>query len=156
MLELQSPRRKTPQVRILLAEDDAVSQFLVKRYLEKFGYTVVCVEDGQSVLEALEKERFECVLMDIRMPEMDGLEATRRIRGADSPAIDSDIPIIALTGYAMKGDRERFMDAGMDGYLSKPIELDELAGAIVRFVLEPKTRGTWNHDPEPCFMVADL
>ena len=146
------PRYSSPHVRILLVEDDAVSQFLVKRYLEKFGYTVVCVENGQKALEALKEERFECVLMDIRMPEMDGLEATRRIRDADSPVIDSEVPIIALTGYAMKGDRERFLDAGMDGYLSKPIELDELAGAIVRFVLEPKSRGPWN-SPEQCVFL---
>ena len=145
MLEVSFSRYSPPQVKILLVEDDAVSQFLVQRYLEKFGYTVVCVEDGQKALEALEKDRFECVLMDIRMPGMDGLEATRRIRHTDSPAIDSDIPIIALTGYAMKGDRERFLDAGMNAYLSKPIELGELAGAIVRFVLEPKSLGPWNN-----------
>ena len=86
------------------------------------------------MLEALAKERFDLVLMDVQMPVMDGVEATRAVRESTSGDIDPHIPVIAMTAYAMKGDREKFLEAGMDDYIAKPVESRELAAVIKRVV----------------------
>jgi two-component system sensor histidine kinase/response regulator len=113
---------------ILLAEDNVVNQKLAIRLLEKRGHHVVLACNGKEALAALEKDSFDLVLMDVQMPEMDGLEATEALREREQ-ATGHHQPVVAMTALAMKGDRERCIAAGMDGYLSKPIrpqELDEM------------------------------
>jgi two-component system sensor histidine kinase/response regulator len=109
----------------LVAEDNAVNQRLIARLLEKRGHRVVLVQNGREALEALEKQPFDFVLMDVQMPEMDGFEATQRIREKEK-ASGAHLAIIALTAHAMKGDEERCLACGMDGYVTKPIKLEEL------------------------------
>jgi PAS domain S-box-containing protein len=138
-----SPRKSRRSFYILLAEDNAVNQKLAIRLLEKKGHRVVLAENGRDALAALEKERFDVVLMDIQMPEMNGFEATRAIRDKER-ATGSHVPIIAMTAHALKGDRERCLDAGMDDYVSKPIHADQLAKAIENLVL-----GSGAADAEP-------
>ena len=114
-----------PSFRILLAEDNAVNQVLAIRLLEKRGYSVVVAANGRAAVEALEKEIFHLVLMDIQMPGMDGFEATATIREKEK-STGKHIPIVAMTAHALKGDQDRCMAAGMDGYVSKPIRSADL------------------------------
>jgi PAS domain S-box-containing protein len=114
---------------ILLAEDNLINQKLAIRLLEKEGHTVVVAGNGKEALTALEREPFDLVLMDVQMPEMDGLEAAAAIRERERKT-GGHVPILAMTAYAMKGDRERCLQAGMDGYLSKPIRARELFEAL--------------------------
>ncbi|MBZ5559831.1 MAG: response regulator [Acidobacteriia bacterium] len=120
-----------PALRILLAEDNPVNQFLAVRLLEKQGHSVEAVTSGRAVLTALEHDRFDVALMDLQMPEMDGFEATAIIRERER-ATGAHLPIIALTANAMVGDREHCLAAGMDGYVSKPIDLGSLVDEIRR------------------------
>jgi CheY-like chemotaxis protein len=115
--------------RVLLAEDNAVNQTLAVRLLEKRGYSVKVAGNGAGVLEALEKEQFDVVLMDIQMPGMDGIQATEAIR-AKEKLTGAHVPIIAMTAHALKGDEERCISAGMDRYISKPIRTSELYSTI--------------------------
>ncbi len=116
-------------VRVLLAEDNEVNQLLATRVLQKQGHTVTVARNGREALDLIEGGSFEVVLMDVQMPEMDGLEATQEIRRREQ-GTPRRLPIIALTAHAMKGDRERCLTAGMDDYLSKPIDEDALCRAI--------------------------
>jgi len=129
---------KLPPLRILLAEDNRVNQTFARRALEMDGHSVICVANGRQALKALGKEGpFDLVLMDIQMPEMDGVEATRRIRAGENGDDVSGVPIIALTAYAMKGDKDRFISAGMNDYISKPFDTTDLSEAIGRVMLRP-------------------
>ena len=123
--------------RILLAEDDTVSAFAGRRLLEKAGYSVTVAENGREAVQLLEKQDFDLILMDIQMPVMDGVETSRAIRGADNLGAKARIPIVAMTAYTMTGDREKFLAAGMDEYIAKPVERGALMGAIER-VMEGK------------------
>ena len=114
---------------ILLAEDNRINQIVVTRMLERWGYRVVATPDGREALAALDRQPFDLVLMDIQMPEMDGIEATQIIRKREKEQ-GGHIPIIALTAHAMKGDRERCLEAGMDDYVSKPVRPEDLFAAI--------------------------
>ncbi len=130
---LHDAREPGTSLRILLAEDNPVNQRLASRLLEKRGHSVVVAGNGREALEALEKEYFDLVFMDVQMPVMDGFEATAAIRKKEG---DSGIhlPVVALTAHAMKGDREKCLAGGMDGYLTKPIqpqELDELLQSYI-------------------------
>lgn len=116
-------------LKILLAEDNPVNQRVAMRLLEKQGHQVVAVRDGREAVEAVEREQFNLVLMDVHMPEMDGLEATRAIREKEKGA-GRHLPILAITASAMKGDSERCIAAGMDGYLAKPVKPKDLFAAI--------------------------
>jgi signal transduction histidine kinase/CheY-like chemotaxis protein/HPt (histidine-containing phosphotransfer) domain-containing protein len=108
-------------LRILLAEDNAVNQRLAVKLLEKQGHQVVVAGNGKEALAALERDQFDLILMDVQMPEMGGLEATARIREREK-ATSGHIPIVAMTAHALKGDRERCLEAGMDGYVAKPVQ----------------------------------
>ena len=128
----EATRRK---IRILLAEDNVVNRKVALKMIEKLGYRADVVCNGLEAVQALEMASYDLVLMDIQMPEMDGFEATRIIREESSNRIlQRDIPIIAMTAHAMKGDRERCIEAGMDDYVSKPIQAGDLAAAIERWI----------------------
>ena len=124
-----SPGRNGPRLRVLLAEDNVVNQRVGQRLIEKLGHSVVVVGDGRKAIRALEEREFDVVFMDVQMPELDGIEAAAAIREKERTTGKHRI-IIAMTAHAMKGDRERCLDAGMDGYLSKPIRVDELAAVL--------------------------
>jgi len=113
-----------PPLRVLIAEDNMVNQLVAERILMSFGCSIVKVNNGREAVEAVERELFDLLLMDIQMPEMDGVEATRMIRSF--PDERANLPIVAMTAHAMKGDRERFLAAGLDHYISKPFHKDEL------------------------------
>src|SRR6266849_3243890 len=130
---LQDARDPTSVLRVLLAEDNPVNQLLASRLLEKRGHRVVVAANGREALAAMEKESYDIVLMDIQMPEMDGLEATAAIREKEKGS-GIHQPVIAMTAHAMKGDRERCLAGGMDGYLSKPIRLQELDELLETYV----------------------
>jgi two-component system, sensor histidine kinase and response regulator len=121
--------------RVLLAEDNPVNQTLAIRLLERQGYRVSVACDGRAALSAFEKESFDFILMDVQMPEMDGFEVTAAIREKERSR-GGHIPIIAMTAHALKGDQERCLSAGMDGYVSKPIRIKELIAAIESLVGE--------------------
>jgi signal transduction histidine kinase/CheY-like chemotaxis protein len=123
------------QLTILLAEDNRVNQVVATRLLEKRGHTVIVAENGRAAVEATEKQKFDLVLMDVQMPEMDGLEATASIRAREEAG--RHVPIIAMTASAMLGDRERCLEWGMDGYLTKPLNLQELYQTIEAVVKLP-------------------
>ncbi|MDX9757800.1 MAG: response regulator [Bacteroidota bacterium] len=121
---------KTP-LHILVAEDNPVNQKLVVRVLQQLGYRADVAANGLEVLDAMRRQRYDIVFMDIQMPEMDGMEATAHIKSEWPP--DAQPVIIAVTANAMEGDRERCLDAGMDDYITKPIRLDALQDAILRW-----------------------
>jgi two-component system sensor histidine kinase/response regulator len=120
---------KTRSLRILLAEDNAMHRQLVTALLGKRGHAVVTVVNGREAVAAVAEGGFDLVLMDVQMPEMDGLEATATIRKAEKES-GAHVPIVALTAHAMKGDREACLTAGMDEYLSKPVNATELFALI--------------------------
>ncbi len=119
-------------VRVLLAEDDKINQIATSALLKKMGHSVSVAENGRQALELLAAEEFDLVLMDIQMPVMTGLEALKAIRTDPAHAAFRDIPIVALTAHAMVGDRENFLEQGMDSYLSKPVGVRDLNSVIAR------------------------
>jgi signal transduction histidine kinase/CheY-like chemotaxis protein/ligand-binding sensor domain-containing protein len=131
-----SLREARQNLRILLAEDNVVNQVLASRLLEKQGHSVVVANNGRKALETLEKQKFDLVVMDVSMPEMDGFEAVTAIRAREE-GTGSHIPIIAMTAHAMKGDRERCLAAGMDAYISKPLQPNELYQLIKTLAVVP-------------------
>ena len=118
-----------PSLRILVVEDNLVNRLLAIRLVEKHGHTTGFACNGREALAALAQQQFDLVLMDVQMPEMDGLEATRAIRAHEQHS-GGHLPVIAMTAHAMHGDRELCLSAGMDAYVSKPIAVHELLGAI--------------------------
>ncbi len=120
------------RVRLLLVEDNETNLIVAQEVLQKLGYRADTAENGREAVAALEKTDYDLVLMDVQMPVMDGFEATRSIRDRSSNVLNHDVPIIAMTAHTMKGDRERCLDAGMTGYVSKPIKKPELAETIER------------------------
>ncbi|MEE9515743.1 MAG: response regulator, partial [Candidatus Adiutricales bacterium] len=127
---------KKQSIRILLAEDNITNQKVALRILEKLGFRANAVANGQEAVKALETIPYDLVLMDVQMPEMDGFEATRVIRDKTSSVKDHTIPIIAMTAHALKGDREKCLEAGMDDYVPKPFQPQELLEAIQRVLPE--------------------
>jgi len=130
--------------RILLAEDNLVNQKLAVAVLERWGHTVEVADNGRAALAAVARERFAVVLMDVQMPTMDGLQATMEIRAGEAHT-GEHVPIIAMTARTMSGDREKCLEAGMDAYVSKPFELEELFAALepilARRAAEPVSLG---------------
>ena len=130
--------RKLPPMRVLLAEDHATNQYLIGAYLGAAGHQVVLVQNGDEAVQAAAAGGFDVVLMDVQMPEVDGIEATRRIRALAGPA--GQVPIVALTANALPGDEEACLGAGMSGYLSKPVDVLALHEALGRFGPESPRR----------------
>jgi CheY-like chemotaxis protein len=134
--------------RILLVEDNAVNQLVARRLLEKRGHTVVVATNGREALAVLEESAwvgFDCVLMDVQMPEMDGFECTAIIRSKE-PVTRVHLPIVAMTAHSMSGDEARCLAAGMDAYLSKPIEPNALFDVVDQQLLVSGAGG-WEHRP---------
>ena len=131
----QTPAYKAgAPLRLLIAEDDEVSMTSCKLMLEKSGHTVSTAANGEETLRLIEEQVFDLILMDVQMPVMDGVQATKAIRGATTLGAKADIPIIAMTAYAMTGDRDKFLAAGMDDYISKPVAMEELKQVIERVI----------------------
>jgi two-component system sensor histidine kinase/response regulator len=142
--------QKRQKVRILVAEDNPMNQKLAVTFLTKAGYSVDAVEDGRMVLEALKSKSYDLILMDVQMPKIDGFEATKIVREMEGER--KHTPIIAMTAHAMKGDRERCFQAGMDDYISKPIEREELLETINKWIKSQDfkkdfTPSTSHHSP---------
>jgi len=125
-------------LRILVVEDNSVSEMVITRLLYKLGHDVATAANGREAIDSLAAERFDLVFMDVQMPVMDGVEATRRIRQGEAGADNVHLPIIALTAHAMAGDKEKFVAAGMDTYLSKPLEGTALK-SVIKEALSGKT-----------------
>jgi signal transduction histidine kinase/CheY-like chemotaxis protein len=142
-LRIITPRRPSPPqsisgsqgLRILLVEDERINRVALARLMEKQGYLVTSAENGKQALDILANERFDCVLMDVQMPVMDGLTAVKILR--KSHAASAKVPMIALTAHAMNGDRDVCLNAGMDGYLSKPVNMEELQKALASVLDDP-------------------
>jgi two-component system sensor histidine kinase/response regulator len=130
------PGERPSRLRILAAEDNRVNQRLLVRLLEKEGHAVTIVEDGEAAVAISEKQQFDIILMDVQMPNLDGLEATRCIRRRELTT-GKHVPILALTAHAMKGDRERCLDAGMDAYVAKPVQKQELLHIMYQYIAPP-------------------
>jgi len=135
--------------RVLLAEDNVTNQLVVTGILKKKGMRIVAVANGQEALEALRHAPYDVVLMDVQMPEMDGLEATSRIREEGSGVLNRQVYIIAMTAHAMTGDRERCLAAGMDDYISKPVRPGELFAAIEKGIRRRDRDLTGEKDGDP-------
>jgi CheY-like chemotaxis protein len=158
---------------VLLAEDNPMNQEVARRTLAKFGYCASVVNNGREAVDAFRTGSFDIILMDVQMPEMGGFEATAAIRSLERET-GRRIPIIAMTAHAMKGDRERCIEAGMDDYLTKPIEPDALGRTVERWAAhllnsrrpakvthepilgEPSTADDWGDGPENSDRPADL
>jgi CheY-like chemotaxis protein len=126
-----------PSLKVLLAEDNFVNQKLAVTMLQKRGHRVTVANDGSEALAQLERDRFDVVLMDVHMPNMGGFEATQRIRERELAQGMRRVPIIALTALAMSGDREKCLQSGMDGYLTKPISAADLFTALASVLTPP-------------------
>ncbi len=150
-------------LRLLLAEDNPVNRAVARHMLERLGHRVAVAGNGREALAAIERESFDAVLMDVQMPEMDGFAATAEIRRAEEAGGRPRLPILALTAHAMRGDRERCLAAGMDGYVSKPVRSAELAEAL-RSVLAGRPqvldraalRAQTGDDPELVAQMVDI
>jgi two-component system sensor histidine kinase/response regulator len=139
--EAAAPTRPTHRwagVRVLVAEDNAVNQRVARRFLERLGCEVDVVDNGAQAVEVLTRSSYDFVLMDMQMPIMDGLEASRRIRAQEQAG--RRIPIVALTADAMVGTFERCLAAGMDDYLTKPIDVKRLEEVLERFIVNDDPR----------------
>jgi CheY-like chemotaxis protein len=124
----EAQRLPRTSLRLLLVEDQPINQRVVARLLEKRGHAVALASTGRKALEALAQERFDAVLMAVQLPEMGGFEALRQLRAGERPG--KHLPVIALTAHALKGDRERCLEAGFDGHLAKPIHSEELYAVL--------------------------
>jgi signal transduction histidine kinase/CheY-like chemotaxis protein/HPt (histidine-containing phosphotransfer) domain-containing protein len=125
------------RIRILLVEDNPTNQLVARTILRKLGYSAEVASNGREALDALDRTAFHLVLMDCQMPVMDGFEATRRIRAGEGRASGPKVPVVAMTANAMQGDRERCVEAGMDDYLTKPVQPERLAEALDRWLAQP-------------------
>jgi CheY-like chemotaxis protein len=120
------------KIQILLVEDNVINQMVTRKSLQKFGFELTIVNNGQEALDALSKASYHLILMDCEMPVMDGFEATRRIRSSGTPY--QNIPIIAMTANAMSGDREQCLKAGMNDYVPKPFVVQDVIAIIQKVI----------------------
>jgi len=139
---------------ILLAEDNMINQMFTTELLAQDGHRVIGVTNGTEALGALGKQPVDVVFMDIQMPQMDGMEATQLIRTGRIQGVPPDLPIIAMTAHALKGDRERFLEAGMDGYLPKPVSSKQIYATLYQ-VLSEKNKLTTKDDSMPVAKVLN-
>ncbi len=150
MMAAELPERR---LRVLLAEDNVVNQRLAASILERRGHRVTISANGREALDSLERETFDVVLMDVQMPEMGGLEATAAIRQREKSA-PGRVPVIAMTAHAMKGDRERCLAAGMDEYLTKPLDSRKLC-AMVERLADGRSAPDTDREPAAAFELSD-
>jgi signal transduction histidine kinase/CheY-like chemotaxis protein len=136
-----TPKNTGGQVSVLLAEDNRINQIVTARLLEKRGFRTVLAKNGREAFEMLDRESVDLVLMDVQMPEMDGFEATRRIREREKKT-GGHLPIVAMTAHVLDGDREKCLDAGMDAYLAKPVESGQLYKMIEEMLAPAIVGGT--------------
>jgi CheY-like chemotaxis protein len=129
------------RLKILLAEDNIINQKLAARILEKRGHCISIANNGKAAVQAMEKETYDIILMDVQMPEMDGFVATKRIREIEKET-GKHIPIAAMTAHTMKGDKEKCLEAGMDAYISKPIQKIELFRVIEALTAKSQDRSS--------------
>lgn len=129
------PAAELGELTVLLVEDNLVNQTFLTHFLAERGHTVITADNGQEALDVLAGREVDVVLMDVQMPVLDGVEATRRIRQGEVQGADPLVPVIALTAYAMEQDRRRFLEVGMNEFLAKPVDLEDLHAAIARQVL---------------------
>jgi len=122
-----------PDVKILVAEDNQINQLVLKEMLLQFNITPDIAENGLEALKMAEKKEYDIIFMDIQMPEMDGIEATKRLKNNQRNIKNSNTPIIALTAYAMKEDREYFLNSGMNDFISKPIDFKQLENILLKY-----------------------
>ena len=141
----KNPYRPTKSFHILMAEDDIINQTVLARMLTEMGHRVTLTNNGEEVVEAYSKEDFDIILMDIQMPVLDGIEAFKLIRSQEN--IRGHIPVIALTAFALAGDRERFLKMGMDEYIAKPVKMEELLFLIDRVILTQKGNPEYHEIP---------
>lgn len=134
-------RQSLPEARILLAEDNRTNQLVAQALLQRLGQRADVVASGGEALEALRKQAYDLVLMDVQMPGMDGLEATRRIRAGASGSANAAVPIVAMTAHAMEGDCERCLQIGMNDYLAKPVRSEKLRQVLQKW-LRPEGRSS--------------
>ena len=139
-----APEGDVASLRILLAEDNEINQRVALTILKKWGHRVDTVRNGNAAIDAIRQHSYDLVLMDIQMPEMDGMEATQAIRQLDGDA--ASVPILAMTANAMQGDRERFLAAGMDDYIAKPIDRDTLFEVLQRYASPSPAPAVPKHD----------
>ena len=147
---------------VLVAEDHAVNQLVIQKWLERWGWNMTIVDNGKAVLDAMEHKDFDLILMDVQMPKIDGVTATQKLRERERHT-GRHIPIIALTAHAMEGDKERFINAGMDAYVSKPLESGKLYSAIEKCVHEFQTEApgkvakeSHKHERNPIIDIEEL
>jgi CheY-like chemotaxis protein len=131
--EVKKDTKKAP---ILLAEDNLVNQKIALTMLKKLGYLADLASNGVEALRAVENQKYSLIFMDVQMPEMDGLEATRQIRAFEKASSAAETPIVAMTAHAMTGDREKCLQAGMNDYLTKPVQPSELKRILALWVEE--------------------
>jgi len=131
---VQDKIERTPSMMlsVLLVEDEQVNRLSARRLLEKAGCSVTTAEDGLQAINSLRTGSFDVVLMDIQMPVMSGVDATKAIRGGEVGKFKANIPIIAMTAYTMSGDKDNFLDAGMDGHIAKPFDMSGLKEIIYK------------------------
>ena len=132
----ERPRAMGP-LRVLVVEDNPVNRRMFTHFLVSMGHVVTTASDGQEALKKLGSADFDLVLLDVQMPKLDGIEVVRRLRAGECGEKAAKLPVVALTAYAMASDRERFLQAGMTGYLSKPVGMDALQAAIARYAAQP-------------------
>lgn len=142
------------RARILAAEDNPVNQLVIRRVLEKLGFRADVVSNGKEAVDALSAEPYDLILMDVQMPELDGLEATRIIRSGETGAPNPGLPIIAMTAHALKGDRDRCLEAGMDDYVTKPVDPARLLEVLEKW-LSPEPVAELSAAPAPAAAPAD-
>lgn len=144
MIAPKTPEQMTASIildrkhRILVAEDNPINQKVAQAMIEKLGYDVDIVANGLETLDALRLIQYDLVLMDCQMPEMDGFEATRRIRLEDSGVLNSHVPIVAMTASAMSDDRNRCLQSGMNDFIAKPVHIQELQKMLAAWLREKR------------------
>lgn len=129
----EDSRNNTKTVRILLAEDEKINQLAMQMLLKDAGFDTETADNGQQVLDLLRKREFDCVLMDVQMPKMDGLEATRAIRSGSVSESAVNVPVFALTAHSMDSDREQCLNAGMTDFLTKPVLLQDVRSMLKKY-----------------------